>query len=66
MSIQFDPTGAVAAAQSQASMMMLSKSLKTEQQHMAQLLQAMPPPVPPVAAVGPAVSAMGQQLDTFA
>jgi hypothetical protein len=66
MSIQFDPTGAVAAAQSQTSVMMLSKSLKIQQQHMSQLLQTMPPPVTAVTPIGPTVSLMGQSLDTFA
>jgi hypothetical protein len=66
MSIQFDPTDALAAAQSQASIMVLSKSLKMEQEHMPQLLQGMPSAGTAAPSVGPAVSGMGQTLDTFA
>ncbi len=65
MTIQFDPNSAVAAVQSQTSVMMLSKSLKMEQEHAAQLLQSMPP-TGAAPAVGPAVSGMGQMLDAFA
>lgn len=62
MTIQFDPNAAAAAVQSQTSVMMLSKSLKMDQEHAAQLLQTMPG----APSAGPAVSGMGQALDAFA
>lgn len=62
MTIQFDPNAGAAAVQSQASVMMLSKSLKMDQEHAAQLLQAMPG----APAAGPSVSGMGQMLDALA
>jgi Putative motility protein len=66
MSIQFDPTGAAAAVQSQACVMVLSKSLKAEQEHAAQLLQSMPPAGATAPPAGPSPAGMGQRLDAFA
>jgi hypothetical protein len=65
MTIDFDSSGATAAAQAQASRMMLHKSLRMEQQNAAQLLQSLPGTSLPAARAGPAVSGLGQMLDAF-
>lgn len=60
-----DPASSVAAADSQTSVLMLSKSLKLAQSTAAQLLQSLPA-AGPTAPAGPPLGSMGQLLDTYA
>jgi hypothetical protein len=66
MSVDFNPASGTAAAQSQATVLTLSKSLKLEQSTAAQLLQGLPGAGGGTSPPGPPVAGMGQQLDAFA
>ena len=66
MTLELNPAGAAAAAQSQASVLMLSKSLKLEQSAAAQLLQGLTSAGTPTARPGPPVAGLGQQMDAYA
>ena len=66
MPLEISAFGSVAAVQSQASILTLSKALKLEQSAAAQLLQGLPGAGTSPARTGPQVAGMGQQLDAYA
>lgn len=66
MTLEINPAGTAAAVQSQASILVLTKSLKLQQSAAARLLDDLPGTSPQTFAPGPSVPGMGEQLDAFA